>query len=58
MSWFAYSQNKKSKMQLERMFREMENLQKADDTLKDVQTKYEFILSCYHAGIIFFQLFN
>ena len=39
MSWFAYSQNKKSKMQLERMFREMENLQKADDTLKDVQTK-------------------
>jgi hypothetical protein len=45
-------------MQLERMFREMENLQKADDTLKDVQTKYEFILSCYHAGIIFFQLFN
>ena len=23
----------------------MENLQKADDTLKDVQTKYEFILS-------------
>jgi hypothetical protein len=35
MSWFAYSQNKKSKMQLERMFREMKNLQKADDTLKD-----------------------
>ena len=55
MSWFAYSQNKKSKMQLERMFREMENLQKADDTLKDVQTKYEFILSCRD---YFFQLFN
>ncbi|XP_076071379.1 stromal interaction molecule 1-like isoform X2 [Mytilus galloprovincialis] len=39
VSWFAYSQNKRSKCQLERMLREMENLQKADDELKDVQNK-------------------
>ncbi|XP_063412998.1 stromal interaction molecule 1-like isoform X2 [Mytilus trossulus] len=39
VSWFAYSQNKRSKCQLERMLREMENLQRADDELKDVQNK-------------------
>lgn len=41
--WFAYSQHKKSQTHIQKMMKDMEALQRAEDSLMDLQKAYVFI---------------
>lgn len=40
--WFAYAQHKKSKTHIQKMMKDMEALQRAEDSLMDLQKEYAF----------------
>lgn len=40
--WFAYAQHKKSQTHIQKMMKDMEALQRAEDSLMDLQKEYAF----------------